>query len=117
MIEIHKYHDVNVVDVVGELSRYNVDDLERVLDSFSRCSQCNVVLGFEKLKHLDYKLVRRIADRIIEFQCDGGDLKLAGASSYIRNILKAMGLEEELYASIGDALLSFMRCDDAEVLQ
>lgn len=117
MIEVHKFHDVNVVDIEGELSRYNVEDLDQVLDSFSRCAQRNVVLGFEKLKHLDYQLVKRIADRIVEFQCDGGDLKLAGASTYIRNILEAMGLEEELYPSVGDALLSFMRIHDAEVLQ
>lgn len=117
MIELHKFHDVNVVDVEGELSRYNVNNLDRVLDSLSKCSQHNVVLGFDKLKHLDYKLVRRIADRIIEFQCDGGDLKLAGASKYIRDIFEAMGLEEELYPSVGDALLSFLRMSDTEVWQ
>jgi anti-anti-sigma factor len=117
MIEIHKFHDVNVIDVEGELSRYNVNDLERVLDSLSRCAQHNVVLGFDRLKHLDYKLVRRIADRIIEFQCDGGDLKLAGASKYIRDILEAMGLEEEMYPSVQDALLSFLTMTDSEVWQ
>ncbi len=108
MIAINKVYNVNVVDVQGELSRHNVQDLDSALTSLSQRSQFNVVLDFEKLKHLDYLLVRRIADRIIEFQCDGGDLKLAGASDYIRRILQAMGLEEEVYSSVEDALMSFM---------
>lgn len=117
MVGIQRINGVNVVDVEGELSRYNVENLYRTLDSFSRCSQYNVVLDFEKLKHLDYRLVQLIADRIIEFQCDGGDLKLAGASKYIRRILDAMGLEEEVYSSVEDALLSFLREAPVDELQ
>lgn len=117
MIGIHRVHDVSVVDVEGELSRYNVTDLDEALTSLSRCSHYNVVLDFEKLKHLDYSLVRRIADRIIEFQCDGGDLKVAGASAYIRHILEAMGLEEEVYSSVEDALLSFIQDASGATLQ
>ncbi len=117
MIGIQCVHDVSVVDVEGELSRYNMANLDHTLSSLSRCCHHNVVLDFEKLKHLDYRLVRHIADRIVEFQCDGGDLKVAGASEYIRTILDAMGLEEEVYASVEDALLSFGKRTTAEVLQ
>ena len=108
MFEVKRFHDISVVGVDGELSRNNVDVLDRVLSSLSQCDQRNVVLNFKDLKHLDYRLVQRIAGRIIEFQCDGGDLKMAAASGYVRHILEAMGLDEEIYASVEEALLSFV---------
>ena len=42
---------------------------------------------------------------------------LAGASAYIRKILDAMGLEEEVYSSVEDALLSFLREAPVDELQ
>jgi anti-anti-sigma factor len=117
MIGIHQILDVSIVDIDGELSRHNVEDFDSTLTSLSRCSYTNVVLDCEKLKHLDYRLVQRIADRIVEFQCNGGDLKVAGVSKYVRCIMEAMGLEEELYDSVEDALLSFEQGRGDEVLQ
>jgi len=108
MFEVKKFHDISVVGIDGELSSDNAHILDGVLNSLSKCDQLNVVLNFEGLKHLDYKLVQRIAERIIEFQCDGGDLKMAAANGYIRRILEAMGLDEEVYSSVEEALLSFV---------
>lgn len=117
MIGIQRYYHINVVDIDGELSRHNMKELDRTLNSLSRSSQYNIVLDFNKLKHLDYRLVQKIADRIVEFQCDGGDIKLAGASEYIKNILDAMGLEDEVYFSVHDALLSFLREAPLDAMQ
>ncbi len=108
MFEVKRFNDVSVVGIDGDLSRDNAHVLEGVLNSLSRCDQRNVVLDFAGLRHLDYKLVQRIAERIIEFQCDGGDLKMAAANGYVTRILEAMGLDEDLYASVEDALLSFL---------
>ncbi|MBN1282185.1 MAG: STAS domain-containing protein [Proteobacteria bacterium] len=108
MFEVSRVHDISVVGVRGELSRRNGHVLDEVLSSLSKCDQHNVVLNFEGLRHLDYRLVQRIAERIIEFQCDGGDLKMAAASGYVRNILEAMGLSEEIYSSVEEALLAFV---------
>ncbi len=108
MFEVKRFHDISVVGVHGELSRRNLHVFENVLASLSKCDQHNVVLNLEDLRHIDYQLVQRIADRIIEFQCDGGDLKMAAANGYIRQILAAMGLDEQVYASVEDALLSFL---------
>jgi anti-anti-sigma factor len=117
MVEVTQFHDISVVGVHGDLSRRNVHVLDSVLSSLAKCEQRNVVLNFEGLKHLDYQLVQRIAERIIEFQCDGGDLKMASANGYIRRILAAMGLSEEIHASVEDALLSFLGDDPGELSQ
>lgn len=108
MFEVHRVHGISVVGVMGDLSRRNIHILEEVLTSLSQCDQHNIVLNFADLRHLDYRLVQRIAERIIEFQCDGGDLKMAAASGYVRRILEAMGLDEEMYSSVEEALLAFV---------
>lgn len=108
MFEVKRFHDISVVGVHGELSRRNLHVFENVLTSLSKCELRNVVLNFEGLKHIDYQLVQRIADRIVEFQCDGGDLKMAAANGYVQQILAAMGLDEQVYTSVEDALLSFL---------
>lgn len=108
MFEVRRFHDISVVGLHGELSRDNAHVFENLLTSLSECSHNNVVLNFEGLSHLDYKMVQRIAERIIQFKCDGGDLKMAAANGYIRSILRAMGLDEEVYATVEEALLSFV---------
>ncbi len=108
MFEVKRFHDISVVGVDGELSRNNIHVFDRVLSSLSQCEQRNVVLNFERLRHLDYRLVQRISERIIEFQCDGGDVRMAAANGYIRSIFEVMGLDEEIYACVEDALLSFV---------
>ena len=112
MLELQQFSHVSVVGLQGELSRRNVHVLDDALSSLAKCDQRNVVLNMADLKHLDYRLVERIAERIIEFQCDGGDLKMAAASGYIRSILQAMGLDEVIYPSLEEALLSFVGRDD-----
>jgi anti-anti-sigma factor len=109
MFCVRQFSDVSVVDTNGELSRNNIHDFEIVLESLVQAERHNVVLNFADLKHLDYRLVQRLADRIIQFQCDGGDLKMANASGYVRSIIALMGLEEEFYTSLEDALLSFVQ--------
>lgn len=108
MFEVRHIHDVPVVNVTGELSRHNVRYLEDAFTSFLERGQLNIILNFENLEHIDYRLVRRLADHIVVFQCEGGDIKIANASGYVQQILKVMGLEnEEFYLSLEDALMSF----------
>jgi anti-anti-sigma factor len=111
MLEIKKLNDVSVVGLTGELSRGNMHLLDNLLNSLSDCSENNIILNLQNLSHLDYQTVRRIAERIVQFKCDGGDLKMAAANGYIKSIMRAMGLDEEVYQSVEDALLSFVSDD------
>jgi len=117
MFQVNRVHDISVVDVAGDLSRHNIKHLEEVLTSCSRCGQMNIILNFERLKHIDYQLVRRLADHIVTFQCEGGDIKMASVSSYVQSILKVMGLEEEFFPSVEDALLCFLVKSPDDLLQ
>lgn len=108
MVEVKKIDGISVVGLSGELSRQNINVLEDTLESLSMCDERNIVLNLSSLEHLDYRLVKRIAEHVIEFQCDGGDLKMAAASRYIKKIFEAMGLDEEVYSSVEDALMDFV---------
>jgi anti-anti-sigma factor len=114
MFDVSQFSDVSVVGMDGELSRRNVHVFDGVLSSLASCDIHNVVLNMSELDHLDYSLVKRLADRIVEFQCDGGDIRMASASGYIRSIMQAMGLEEEVYTSVEEALLSFVGESDSD---
>jgi len=117
MFQVNRIHDVSIVDLSGELSRHNMRYLEGLFASFTQCGQFNIILNFEHLKHIDYQLVRRLADHIILFQCEGGDIKMASVSSYVRSIIQVMGLEEEFYPTVEDALLGFLERHPDGLLQ
>ncbi|EFK96151.1 Anti-sigma F factor antagonist [sediment metagenome] len=117
LYQVKQIHNVSVVDVAGELSRNNIRHLEEVFQSLTQCGQLNVILNFEKLSHIDYQLVRRLADHIVTFQCEGGDIKMANVNSYVQSILQVMGLEEEFFPSIEDALLNFLESYPSGELQ
>jgi anti-anti-sigma factor len=107
MFEVSHIHNISVVNVAGDLSRHNMRFLEEVFNSFLDRGQIDVILNFADLKHIDYQLIRRLADHIVFFQCEGGDIKIASASPYIRQILEVMGLEADIFPSVEDALMSF----------
>lgn len=108
LVKVSHIHDINVVNISGDLSRYNMRYVDNLFSSFLERGQLNIILNFENLEHIDYQLVRRLADHIVVFQCEGGDMRIANASWYVQQILKVMGLEDkEIYSSVEDALMSF----------
>ena len=107
MFELKHCNDILVMQVFGELGFTNVRQFDSVLNLALREDVGRVVLDLSSLSHIDYKLVPHLLDRVIEIQCQGGQLKLAGMNNYISNILKAMGFEEEFYTSVEDAVISF----------
>jgi len=107
MFELKHFNDILVMGVSGELGLGNVRQFDSALNQALQGRVSKVVLDLSDLSHLDYKLVPHLVDRVIEIQCQGGEIKLAGGNGYISNILKAMGFEEEIYSSVEDAVISF----------
>lgn len=114
MFGLKQLNDILVMDVSGELGIGNVRQFDSLLTQALRERIGRVVVDFSNLSHLDYKLVPHLVDRMIEVQCQGGEIKLAGGNNYISNILKAMGFEEELYSSVEDAVISFAPMSEEE---
>lgn len=107
MFALSQCNDVIVIEVHGNLDARNIDQFDGLLTSTLKNQTKKVVLDLSGLRHLHYRLVPHLMDRIVELQCAGGDLKLAAGSHYIHNILTAMGCEEDFYPTVVDAVLSF----------
>lgn len=114
MFELKQYSDVLVMGVSGEINLNNVRQFDSVLRNALQEDVSRVVLDLSHLKHIDYKLVPHLVDKIIEIQCQGGEIKLASGNDYVSNILRAMGYEEELYESVEDAVISFAPMTEEE---
>lgn len=114
MFELKQYSDVLVMGVSGEINLQNVRQFDTVLTNALQEDVSRVVLDLTHLQHIDYKLVSHLVDRIIEIQCQGGEVKLASGNAYVSNILKAMGFEEELYQTVEDAVISFTPMTEEE---
>lgn len=107
MFELKQYSDVLVMGISGILNLNNVRQFDSVLNSALKKEGGRLVLDLSRLSHIDYKLVPHLVDKIIEIQCQGGEIRLASGNDYVSNILKAMGFDEELYPTVEDAVISF----------
>lgn len=105
--------EIPVVGFDGNLSRNNVKWLDDVIYSVFRSGQTNIILDLSKVQHVDYRLVQHLSNRIRELKHAGGGISLAAANHYVKKIFEAMGWQEELYPSVGEALLSLL--DEAVV--
>ncbi|MDO8528260.1 MAG: STAS domain-containing protein [Deltaproteobacteria bacterium] len=114
MFEFKNYNDIVVMEVEGELRLGNVRQFDSLLSQAMLQNAGRVVVDLSQLSHIDYKLVPHLVDRVIEIQCQGGEIKLAGGNHYVANILKAMGFDEELYPSVEDAVISFQPHSEEE---
>ena len=103
--------DIPVLGVDGELSRRNLRWLDDMIYSVLKHGQSHVILDLSRVQHVDYKLVEHLNKRIKELKNVGGGIALAAANYYVRRIFEAMGWQEQVYCSVGDALLAM--CDEA----
>ncbi|PIU57785.1 MAG: hypothetical protein COS89_03670, partial [Deltaproteobacteria bacterium CG07_land_8_20_14_0_80_38_7] len=51
--DINHINDISVINVGGELSRYNIRSLEEVFSSLLERGQLSVILNFGNLNHID----------------------------------------------------------------
>lgn len=114
MFEVRHFSDIFVMGLEGDLNLRNVRQFDSILGQALEEDVGRVILDLSHLEHIDYKLVAHLIDRMIEIQCRGGELKLAGGSRYISDILRAMGCDEEVYSSVEDAVISFAPLTEEE---
>ncbi|HCU25227.1 MAG TPA: hypothetical protein DF383_09425 [Deltaproteobacteria bacterium] len=109
MFEMTTFDDVAVVHLNGEVSHFEMKELETVLGKLMDSRKVKVVLNFRKVEHVNYKTVARLLERATRLRRLDGDLKCASLSSYTRNIFRFTGIDQivESYDSVYDAVMSF----------
>jgi len=109
MFEMSTFDDVAVVHLSGELSHFEMQELEKFLGKLMNSAKLKVVLNFQKVEHVNYKTIHRLLERVTRLRSLKGDLKFASLNNYNRNILRFTGADQivEAYDSVYDAILSF----------
>ncbi|MFA6032931.1 MAG: STAS domain-containing protein [Myxococcota bacterium] len=79
--------------------------LESALESGVRC----FVLQMDAVEHIDYRSLDPLNRCSSRLRSCGAEMRIAGASRYIRNILKFVGVEQQfrVQGTLAEAVLSF----------
>lgn len=100
---------VSTLVLFGELRERELSKLGETLLHLARSGQLNVVLDVRHVSHLHFRGVKALGLLARTFRLGGGDLKLAGPSRYLHEVLKAGGVTGlfDVHATPEDAALAF----------
>ena len=109
MLERKIIQDISVIDVIGDIDFREMIRIKDVINGLIDRDQKKVVLNLKAVDHINYLSIGVLVERLRILRNLNGDLKLAGMNPFLRNIFKAVGMNDffEAYASIDDAIESF----------
>lgn len=95
--------------IEGEIGAEELADIGEMLLKLSFDGVTDLVMDLRGVSHLDYRGIPALARRAEVFRELGGDVKLAGLSSYLFTIFQAAGANDafDFFADVGDAQRSF----------
>ncbi|MHB8417418.1 MAG: STAS domain-containing protein [Myxococcales bacterium] len=102
-------HGVRVLLPRGEVSGDGYELIERAARLPLRQAGPRIVLDLSRVDHLDYRGLPALGRAAARLRSEGGDLRLAGGSAYLKTILRFAGLDGELlcFSSADEAVESF----------
>ncbi|HUB07791.1 MAG TPA: STAS domain-containing protein [Myxococcales bacterium] len=102
-------HGVRVFLPRGEVSGEGYALIERAVRPPLRPGAPRIVLDLSRVDHLDYRGLPALGRAAARLRAEGGDLRLAGASSYLKAILRFGGLDSVLlcFPGVSEAVSSF----------
>ncbi len=80
--------------------------IERTLEDLAARGVTRLIVDGSQLLHIDYRLVPRLADALVEFERRAGSVGLCGLSRYLRDLFRIAGCESRLtwWPSAGELL-------------
>ena len=101
--------DISVIDVTGDIDLREMIRIKDVIGSLIEKERIKVVLNLKGVDHINYLSIGVLIERLKILRNLNGDLKLAGMSSYLRDIFKVVGMDQffEEYMTLEDAIESF----------
>src|SRR3970040_751302 len=109
MLDRKIIHDISVIDITGDIDFREMIRIRGVIGSLIEKERTKVVLNLKGVDHINYLSIGVLVEQLRTLRNLNGDLKLAGMSSYLRNIFKVVGMDQffEEYISLEDAVQSF----------
>lgn len=113
-MEITKVNDISILHLFGEVSFMEIDRIERVLGNLGKSLHNKVLIDMTWVDHVHYMVVKKLVMSAEEFRRRRGDLKLVNLSPETRELMRFTGADQFLedYASIAEAILSFLKGPD-----
>jgi anti-anti-sigma factor len=90
-----------VVQMEGSMASVDVGHLHAHLLDLIRAHRREIVLDFQAVEHVSYRDASELAKEFAFVRSYNGDLKVAGLSPYVRNILLFAGLSDFLDSDSG----------------
>lgn len=93
----------------GEIGRDEMEEIGAMLLELSMDGVTDLVIDLKGVAHFDYRAVPALTRRAEVFRHLGGDIKLAGLSSYLFTIFQAAGAHDafDFFADVKDAQQAF----------
>jgi len=109
MLQRKVIQDISVIDINGDIDFREMIRIKDVIGSLIEKERLKVVLNLKAVDHINYLSIGVLVERLRILRNLNGDLKLAGMSSYVRDIFKVVGMDQffEEYTSLEDAIESF----------
>lgn len=106
-VEVHEEVDGGArMELVGWLDRPALRRFERAVDALSSAGTRRLIIGCERLRHVDYVLIPKLADRLARFEIQAGVFALVGLSAHLRDLFRLAGCEAWLRSSASAAELA-----------
>ncbi len=100
---------VRIVKVKGQLDAHTFPTLQQKLESILEEQDPRMVLDCEKLDYISSAGLGVLKKMVREFRGKGGDIRLAGLSEKIDNVMNLLGFSQviRVYKGIDEAVQSF----------
>jgi anti-anti-sigma factor len=111
MYDISKVDDISILHLYGEISLLEMELIQKLIASLKKNHHTKILIDLAKVDHVHFQAVQRWADEALVLQAAEGDLKIASPNPSTRQVLQFVGADQHLkdYASISEAILSFLR--------
>lgn len=115
-MEISRVHDISVLHLFGEVSLAEINHIEKVIRSLKESQYHKIILDMANVDHIHYLIAETLISQAQSLREKQGDLKIASIGAYAKEIFRFTGADQyfENYATISDAILSFLRRSDFE---
>ena len=98
-----------VIDGNDDIDVQKMEEIRGMISSLMEKRRYRVILNLENTKHINYSGIDMLVERLSRIRDYRGDIMLAGANDYLRNIFKVAGAYDQFkdYDSVENAVKGF----------
>ena len=83
------------MNLESEVDAAKMTEIGRIIGQLIKGETYGLILNFESAEHVHFTILQQLVEEKKRLQSFGGDLRFAGMSDYIKNIVRTTGVLEE----------------------